>query len=122
MLDQLQAILEDLTSGDRKVRGAIIVSNDGLTMASTFEDDDGGATAAIAAAVFDRTDRISRRMDLGSNEETALIGDLSSYMMVRAGHESILIVQAETDALLGLVRHRAQSAADRISGVLDGSV
>lgn len=98
------------------VRGALLVETDAAVpvVAELIEGVHGPAVAALAASLFRRTARASETAEFGRLSILQLEAEGGHVVVVDAG-ELILVVIAEPDAQLGLVRLEAQRAAGALA-------
>ncbi|MBR9990530.1 MAG: roadblock/LC7 domain-containing protein [Gemmatimonadetes bacterium] len=98
------------------VRGALLVEGEtGVTVISDLREGvNETAVAALAASLFRRTAAASETADFGRLNTLQLEADDGHVVAVDAG-ELILVVVAEHDAQLGLVRYEAHRAAESLS-------
>lgn len=97
------------------VRGALVVDTDaGVPVASMLEGDvDGGAVAALAASLFQRTSSAARTAGLERLETLQLEAARGHVLAADAGELAVVAV-ATGDAQLGLVRLETRRAAEAI--------
>lgn len=98
------------------VRGALLVEGEtGVPVISELREGvNETAVAALAASLFRRTAEASETADFGRLNTLQLEADDGHVVAVDAG-ELILIVIAEHDAQLGLVRYEAHRAAESLA-------
>ena len=98
------------------VRGALLVDGEaGVPVVSELREGvNETAVAALAASLFRRTAAASRTADFGRLNTLQLEADGGHVVAVDAG-ELILVVVAEQDAQLGMVRYEAHRAAESLA-------
>jgi predicted regulator of Ras-like GTPase activity (Roadblock/LC7/MglB family) len=98
------------------VRGAMIVEADAAVpvVAELSEGVNGTAVAALAASLFRRTSQASQTANFGELATLQLEAEDGHVVVVGAG-ELILVVIAERNAQLGLVRLEAHRAAGSLA-------
>jgi len=98
------------------VRGALIVEKDAAVpvVAELSEGVNGTAVAALAASLFQRTAQASSAAQFGRLSTLQLEADEGHVIVVDAD-ELILVVIADRDAQLGLVRLEAHRAAESLA-------
>ena len=98
------------------VRGALLVDAEaGLPVIAELADDvNGTAVAALAASLFRRTAQASGTAAFGKLTTLQLDADDGHVIVVNAG-ELIIVVVAQRDAQLGLVRLEAHRAAESLA-------
>jgi uncharacterized protein len=114
MTDVFTAAVEKLSRIPR-VRGALIVEKDAAVpvAAELREGVDGTAIAALTASLFRRTGHASEAAQFGGLATLQLEADDGHVVVVDAA-ELILVVVAERNAQLGLVRLEALRAAQSL--------
>jgi len=98
------------------VRGALLVESEaGVPVVSELREGvNETAVAALVASLFRRTGAASETADFGRLNTLQLEADEGHVVAVDAG-ELILVVVADHDAQLGLVRFEAHRAAESIA-------
>lgn len=98
------------------VRGALLVESEaGVPVVSELREGvNETAVAALAASLFRRTAAASETADFGRLNTLQLEADGGHVVAVDAG-DLILVVVAERDAQLGLVRYEAHRAAESLA-------
>jgi predicted regulator of Ras-like GTPase activity (Roadblock/LC7/MglB family) len=98
------------------VRGALLVESEaGVPVVSELREGvNETAVAALAASLFRRTAAASETADFGRLNTLQLEAEYGHVVAVDAG-ELILVVVAEHDAQLGLVRYEAHRAAESLA-------
>lgn len=103
------------------VTGAVLVSRDGLVVASTIEsEDDEEVAAAMAASIFGTIDNATSRMGLGSAHDT-IVETESHAMQIMGIGELILVVITTKGAHAGRVRLEMRRAARQLKEILQGA-
>jgi predicted regulator of Ras-like GTPase activity (Roadblock/LC7/MglB family) len=113
----LEEVLEELTMHNPDILSALVVSDDGLNVASgiPYHDDD-----EIALATSDLTDMaedFSKRLEQGKLNRILLEGERRTTIVVRSSRHTILVVLVPADAKLGLVMLSMRRAANQISSI-----
>jgi predicted regulator of Ras-like GTPase activity (Roadblock/LC7/MglB family) len=113
----LEEVLDELTMHNPDILSALVVSDDGLNVASgiPYRDDD-----AIALATSDLTDmaeEFSKRLEQGKLNRILLEGERRTTVVLRAGRHTVLVVLVPADAKLGLVMLSMRRAANQISSI-----
>ncbi len=95
------------------VRGALIVDSEAgvLVVADLAEGVDGTAVAALAASLFRRTYRAAGGAAFGKLDTLQLEAD-GGHVVVANGGELLIVVVAERNAQLGMLRLEAHRAAE----------
>ncbi|MBI4409399.1 MAG: roadblock/LC7 domain-containing protein [Gemmatimonadetes bacterium] len=115
MSDVLSVALSRLSRVDG-VRGALIVdAQAGVPVVSELADGVAEpAVAALAASLFRRTAKAAGAAAFGGLETLQLEAEAGHVVMAGAG-ELVVVVVAEADAQLGLIRLEAQRAAGSLA-------
>lgn len=103
------------------VKGAVLVSRDGLVVASTLEsEDEEEVTAAMAASIFGNIDKSLARMDIGSAQDT-IIESESHVLQLMGVNELVLVVVTDKTANAGKVRLEMRRCARRLDEMLQSA-
>jgi predicted regulator of Ras-like GTPase activity (Roadblock/LC7/MglB family) len=97
------------------VRGAMIVETQaGLpVVAELTEGVEGGAVAALASSLYRRTNNAARTAEFGALSTLQLEADVGHVIVADAG-DLLVVVIAERNAQLGMVRLEAYRAAEAL--------
>lgn len=102
--DRLQDRLRDLQVSSPDVEAAVVVSVDGLTMASSLpgnvEED---RVSAMSAAMLSLGERIAAELGRGNLEQIYVKGEQGFVILSAIGEEAVLTVLARKQAKLGLI-------------------
>jgi hypothetical protein len=102
--EQLVERLRDLQASSGDIEGAVIVSVDGLSMASSLasgiEED---RVSAMSAAMLSLGERISSELGRGELEQVQVKGESGYVILTAVGEEAVLTVLARKEARLGLI-------------------
>ncbi len=101
-----------------EIKGVMVASTDGLSVATDFPEALGARVAAMAAAVFALGKRINHSLDIGGLEEMAVRGKTDYLVVYAAGEGAVLAVEAPKEVNLGLLHLEARAAAARIAEIL----
>jgi predicted regulator of Ras-like GTPase activity (Roadblock/LC7/MglB family) len=109
------AVLESLTR-QRGVRASLVVSaNDGITVDSNLQiGQDGSRVAALAASLYRKARRSAQAAGLGMTGFMHLDAE-SGRLCIIGGDEIVLVVVAEPDANVGLIRVEMLRAAEALA-------
>jgi predicted regulator of Ras-like GTPase activity (Roadblock/LC7/MglB family) len=118
--EQLLTILDHLSSnGGSDITGAVVVSMDGIVLASRVSNDvNTDRVGAVAATMVGVTRRVSNEIKIGSMEEAIIKADNGLFMVLPAGEQSLLAVNLRQGANLGMVRIEAREAAAAVGRTL----
>lgn len=102
--DQLNERLRDLQVSSPDVEAAVIVSVDGLNMASSLpaniEED---RVSAMSAAMLSLGERIAGELGRGNLDQVYIKGENGYVLLSAIGEEAVLTVLAREQAKLGLI-------------------
>ena len=113
----LEEVLDELTMHNPDILSALVVSDDGLNVASGIPYHDDDAVALAASDLTDMAEEFSERLDQGKLNRILLEGERRTTVVVRAGKHTILVVLVPADAKLGLVMLSMRRAADQIASI-----
>jgi len=111
---RLKEILNELVSRNPGVIRALVVSDDGLNVASGIpgaEDDD---IALVASDLMDMAKTFSQRLEQGRMHRVLLEGEQRTTAVLAAGKRTVLVVSVPADEKLGLVTLAMRRAANQI--------
>jgi predicted regulator of Ras-like GTPase activity (Roadblock/LC7/MglB family) len=115
LVDQLRALQS--TSSD--IEAAIMVSVDGLTIASALpeylEED---RISAMSAALLSLSESISGELKKGSLEQVYIKGTEGFIVLIAVGSDAVLTVFASKNAKLGLIIFEMKRAAEELVELL----
>jgi predicted regulator of Ras-like GTPase activity (Roadblock/LC7/MglB family) len=115
----LKEVLDELISRNPEIMSALVVSDDGLNVASGIPRADDDSVAVIASDLIDMAGEFSRRLEQGKLHRILLEGNNRTTVVVDAGTHTVLAVLVPADAKLGLITHSMRHAADRIASIFD---
>jgi predicted regulator of Ras-like GTPase activity (Roadblock/LC7/MglB family) len=113
----LQEILNELTFRNPNILSALVVSDDGLNVASGIPHDEDDAIALTASDLVDMSSDFSNRFDQGNLVRIVLEGEKRTTIVVNAGTRTILAVLIPAEAKVGLVALSMRKAADQIASL-----
>jgi uncharacterized protein len=118
--EQLITVLERLAqNAGTDVTGAVVVSTDGIVLASKMASDvNADRVGAVAATMIGVTKRVSGELKIGTTEETIIKADNGLFMVLPAGEQSLLAINLRQGANLGMVRIEARDTASAIARIL----
>ncbi|NJN93830.1 MAG: hypothetical protein HC875_06940 [Anaerolineales bacterium] len=116
---QLKEVLEGLVSRNPDILSALVVSDDGLNVASGIPHADDDSVALVASDLIDMAEEFSNRLEQGKLNRILLEGENRTTVVVNAGAHTVLAVLIPADAKLGLVTHSMRQAADLIASIFD---
>ena len=114
---RLKEALNELINRNPNIISAIVVSDDGLNVASgipSTEDDD---IALIASDLMDMARNFSERLEQGRMNRILLEGEQRTTVVLSAGKRTVLVVSVPADEKLGLVTLAMRRTADQVTDI-----
>lgn len=115
----LQNILDELTLHNPNILSTLVVSDDGLNVASGVPHEDDDSVALIASDLIDMAEDFSNRLDQGKLARVILEGEKRTTLVIKAGSHTVLAVLVPAEAKLGLVMLSMRKASDQIASIFD---
>src|SRR5665647_3909942 len=101
--EQILHVLQGLVGRSQDVEGAMLVTLDGLPLASALpQGADEDRVAAMAAAALSMGSRTVNELRRGSLEQVLVKGDAGYVVMIQAGADTVLSAISSADAKLGM--------------------
>lgn len=118
--EQLQGILNNVISESSDILGAVIVSPDGLLIASSFSgnDIDGKRVAAVSAGLVSLASRSAEQLNQGGVEQTLIQAEQGNIIAVRANERGSLVALTPTNVNLGMAFLECRDATEAIRRVI----
>lgn len=116
--EQLNQILGDLRSAIPEIKGNLIASTDGMTIAANLPGGDPARMAAMVATALGLGKRICDTFGGGKLNETSITGTDSQIYIYASGTKGVLAVIAAQGANVGLIHLECRDAAAKIQQVL----
>lgn len=118
--EQIATVLDRLSANaGNDVRGVAAVGMDGIVLVSRMSADvNADRVGAVAATMMGVTRRVSGELKVGSPKETIIDADDGVFMVLPAGGQSLLAINLQKGANLGMVRLEARDAAHEIAQIL----
>jgi predicted regulator of Ras-like GTPase activity (Roadblock/LC7/MglB family) len=114
--DSLDDILKDLLSSIGEIKGAAIVSVEGLPIASYLPQGiDDTRIAAMTAAILSLGERAAQELDKGDLEQIYIRGAKGYLLVMSAGSNAVLVVETTKEIKLGLVFLDCKRACEKIA-------
>ena len=118
-VDQLTDSLYELQASTADIEASVIVSVDGLVIASALPSDaTEDRVAAMSAAMLSLGERIAMELGRGALEQLYVKGDRGYVILMSVGEEAVLTVLAHGRAKLGLVFLEMGRAVERLTRLL----
>ncbi|MCK4567455.1 MAG: roadblock/LC7 domain-containing protein [Candidatus Thorarchaeota archaeon] len=116
---KLRAILEESTSLTGGIRAWMLLSKEGLPIASAVPQGlEEAEIAAMAASILGVADLAAERLDQGTLEEILMTNEKGLVIMRSAGEKAILVLAASKGTKTGLLVYAANTAAEKIAPLL----
>ncbi len=116
---KLRMILEESTSLTGGIRAWMLLSKEGLPIASAVPQGlEEAEIAAMAASILGVADLAAERLDQGTLEEILMTNEKGLVIMRSAGEKAILVLAASKGTKTGLLVYAANSAAEKIAPLL----
>lgn len=118
-LQRLKDILDELVTRNPNVINALVVSDDGLNVASGIPQPGDDDIALTASDLVDTAKLFSERLEQGRTNRILLEGTRRTTVVLAAGKRTVLVVSVPADEKLGLVSLAMRQAADQIAAIFD---
>jgi predicted regulator of Ras-like GTPase activity (Roadblock/LC7/MglB family) len=115
----LREVLDELVSHNPDILSALVVSDDGLNVASGIPHENDDSVALVASDLIDMAEEFSSRLEQGRLNRILLEGENRTTVVVNAGAHTVLAVLVPADAKLGLVTLSMRQAANTIASIFD---
>lgn len=113
----LKDVLDKLISYNPDILSALVVSQDGLNVASGIPHADDDAMALIASDLIDMAENFCERLEQGKLNRVLLEGGERTTVVVRAGKHAVLAVLTPASTKLGMITLSMRQAAEQISSI-----
>lgn len=118
-VDQLTNSLYELQASTADIEASVLVSVDGLVIASALPSDaTADRVAAMSAAMLSLGERIAMELGRGALEQVYVKGDQGYVILMSVGQEAVLTVLAHGRAKLGLIFLEMRRAVETLTGLL----
>lgn len=115
----LQDVLQNFVSKTADVQGALLVSPDGLALASALPAGfDEERTSAMSAAMLSLGERICQELARGNIDRLFVEGEKGYAVLIGCGPEAVLMVLASSAAKQGLLFLEIKRAVKEITPML----
>lgn len=118
--EELQSILSNVVGESSDIVGAVVVSPDGLLIASSFSRDeiDGNRVAAVSAGLVSLASRSAEQLNQGEVEQTLIQANQGNIIAVRANERGSFVALTPTNVNLGMAFLECRDATDAIRNVI----
>jgi predicted regulator of Ras-like GTPase activity (Roadblock/LC7/MglB family) len=113
----LKEILDELILRNHNILCALVVSDDGLNVASGIPHEDDDDIALTASDLIDVAKDFSGRLEQGRLSRILLEGEQRTTVVMNAGRRTVLVVVVTADEKLGLITHAMRHAAGQIATI-----
>ena len=116
---KLRGIMEEATALTAGIRAWMLLSKEGLPIASAVPQGlEEAEIAAMAASILGVADLAAERMDQGTLEEILMTNEKGLMIMKSAGEKAILVLAASKGIKTGLLVYAANTAVEKIAPLL----
>lgn len=116
---KLRVIMEESTTLTAGIRAWMLLSKEGLPIASAVPQGlEEAEIAAMAASILGVADLAAERLDQGALEEILMTNEKGLVIMRSAGEKAILVLAASKGIKTGLLVYAANTAAEKIAPLL----
>ncbi len=115
--ERLKETLDELVSRNDSIISALVVSDDGLNVASGIPGPDDDGIALVASDLIDMARNFSTRLEQGRLNRVLLEGEQRTTVVLAAGKRTVLVVSVPADEKLGLVSLAMRRAANQITEI-----
>ena len=110
--EQILYVLQGLVGRSQDVEGAMLVTLDGLPLASALpQGADEDRVAAMAAAALSMGARTTAELRRGSLQQVLVKGDSGYIVIISAGTDTVLAAISNGEAKLGMILYEMKIAA-----------
>lgn len=113
----LKDILDQFIARNPNVLSALVVSDDGLKVASGIPHPDDDGVSLTASDLVDVANEFSTRLEQGRLSRILLEGEQRTTVVMNAGKRTILMVLVPADEKLGLLTLSMRQAANQIAAI-----
>jgi len=117
--EALKSLLKDMEAGTPDIEGSVVVSADGLVMASALPADvDEDRIAAMSAALLALGERSAKELGRGALEDVFVKGEHGYIVLMGAGHDAVLGALCREEAKLGMIFLDMRRTAKEIGNII----
>ncbi len=110
-------MLDELISRNQNIISALVVSDDGLNVASGIPQPDDDDIALISSDLLDMARTFSQKLEQGRITRILLEGEQRTTVGIIAGKRTSLVVSVPADEKLGVVNLAMRQAADKVAAI-----
>ncbi len=116
---QMAARLRELQASSPGIEASVIVSVDGLSIASALPQDmEEDRVSAMSAAMLSLGERIASELRRGPLEQVYIKGANGYAILMSIGREAVMTVLTRSDAKLGLILLDMRRATEDLVGLI----
>ena len=121
-IDNIIQLLEESKERIQEIEGLLLVTRDGLPIASTKMADttDEDRMSAMAAAALNLAERVVEELSKGHLKEMVIKGTEGLIIVIQVGEEAVLTATTSSDAKLGLILLELKRSAKAVINLLIG--
>ena len=113
----LKEVLDELVERNPNIINTLVVSDDGLNVASGIPHTDDDNTAIVASDLMDMAKNFGDRLEQGRITRILLEGEQRTTVVISAGKRTVLIVVVPADEKLGLIAQAMRHSATQIAAI-----
>lgn len=111
--------LRDFQASSADIEGSVVVSIDGLSIASSLTQDvEEDRVSAMSAAMLSLGERIAQELGRGTLEQVYIKGEHGYVLLKSVGEEAVLTVLARQQSKLGLLFLDMRRACEALSKLI----
>ncbi len=122
-ISRLESILQDVLNGDPSFQTVMIVSIDGLPLASASNSSvDEEKLSAVSSLALSTLEKAASEIGLGKLSDSFIRGDEATVFIYNLDNEGALVAVADNSVKLGLALYQLKNASKLAVEVLKESV
>ena len=116
----LADLLRGLVDASPDFEGVVVVSDEGLVMATAWPQEglDDSDVGAVATRAFELSSRATESLERGDLERLILLGAQGNVIITRAGPSALCVVLLKPSAKIGIASFEAARISEQIAQVL----
>ena len=118
-IDKLSEIINNFVSGTNDIRGAALVTPDGLPLANSLPSSmDEDRVSAMSAAMLSLGERIGGELSRGTIERIYVDGDDGYSVLTSCGQDAVFLVLASKSAKQGILQLEIKRTVEELKSIL----
>lgn len=113
----LKEVLDELVVHNPNIISTIVVSDDGLKVASGIPHQNDDDVSLVASNLMDTAKEFSQQLQQGRLNRVVLEGERRTTVVMRAGRRTVLVVSVPSDEKLGVLSLSMRQAAAKIAKI-----